>query len=540
MLFVAALSSNAVAGLSTEDSTSLTYHLEQVSAGWLQPSVDTCNMILSDIHYDYEDYNLFFTDYFQNHHFTDDLSNYLWYPVFGWFDEQVHDNLQKALFPVFTDMMNGIMMTHLVELGTILENDVGIRQDLVNGHRFMFSYYRWGEIDSLKSETYDFYLNHVLSYPSVFYKPNTIDTAAMPYVGWIKAQAFFNLVQSLPLTTQLKTEIANAIGLDSIYLDIWNNHSLVIIDNNGISERGLNQIRSYLSLIPQELLNLKGITVNDFLGNTGSRYLWMNTYYGINIFGGEIGLYPENSFPDDIEPVYSEFFSMVLAHESNHVVDAFYICNDSILNKRKEDLIQAAGSDSLNYLRSMFADGIFQSAPQEFFASISNEWFTDSRHTIRLGINRFLNEIPHPINQALFFAEVYSLYGDTTLFFKIDSTGAIMREKVLLGRDENYHINKLYFNDSTYSFILDSEGNVISIELSCCAGTVGNVNCSEEDNPDISDITRLIDFLYLSHDPLCCTEEADANASDGEPDISDITRLIDFLYLSHDPLADCP
>jgi|GEM_PF-2509542 len=73
----------------------------------------------------------------------------------------------------------------------------------------------------------------------------------------------------------------------------------------------------------------------------------------------------------------------------------------------------------------------------------------------------------------------------------------------------------------------------------CCAGTTGNVDCSLEEVPDISDIVRLIDYLYLSHDPLCCPLEADVNKSGGEPDISDITRLIDFLYLSHDPLALC-
>ncbi|MBN1213209.1 MAG: hypothetical protein JXA92_11600 [candidate division Zixibacteria bacterium] len=74
----------------------------------------------------------------------------------------------------------------------------------------------------------------------------------------------------------------------------------------------------------------------------------------------------------------------------------------------------------------------------------------------------------------------------------------------------------------------------------CCEGFTGNVDCSDIENPDISDITRLIDYLYLSHNPLCCPEEADADVSGGQPDISDITRLIDFLYLSHQPLAGCP
>jgi len=74
----------------------------------------------------------------------------------------------------------------------------------------------------------------------------------------------------------------------------------------------------------------------------------------------------------------------------------------------------------------------------------------------------------------------------------------------------------------------------------CCIGSTGNVNCSELEVPDISDITRLIDYLYISHAELCCPDEADCNGSGGEPDVSDITALIDNLYLTHEPLVDCP
>ncbi|MBN1211024.1 MAG: hypothetical protein JXA92_00460 [candidate division Zixibacteria bacterium] len=75
---------------------------------------------------------------------------------------------------------------------------------------------------------------------------------------------------------------------------------------------------------------------------------------------------------------------------------------------------------------------------------------------------------------------------------------------------------------------------------SCCIGVTANVDCSPVEDPDISDITRLIDFLYLSHNPLCCAEEADVNVSGGDPDISDITYIIDHLYLSHKALPACP
>ena len=87
----------------------------------------------------------------------------------------------------------------------------------------------------------------------------------------------------------------------------------------------------------------------------------------------------------------------------------------------------------------------------------------------------------------------------------------------------------------------DSDGDLIGDACETfCIGYTGNVDCSPEESPDISDITRLVDFLYLSHARLCCPEEADVDVSGGDPDISDITRLIDYLYLSHEPLPDCP
>lgn len=98
---------------------------------------------------------------------------------------------------------------------------------------------------------------------------------------------------------------------------------------------------------------------------------------------------------------------------------------------------------------------------------------------------------------------------------------------------------KFYGELATYTPALSS-GSILYYYEGCCIGKTGNVDCSESEDPDISDITRLIDFLYLSHIPLCCPDEADVDASGGDPDISDITRLIDFLYLSHNPLPDCP
>lgn len=71
-------------------------------------------------------------------------------------------------------------------------------------------------------------------------------------------------------------------------------------------------------------------------------------------------------------------------------------------------------------------------------------------------------------------------------------------------------------------------------------GRTGNIDLDPAKGIDISDLTRLIDFLFISLDPLPCMETAN---TDGDPlggvDISDITRLIDFLFISLDPTEYC-
>jgi hypothetical protein len=78
----------------------------------------------------------------------------------------------------------------------------------------------------------------------------------------------------------------------------------------------------------------------------------------------------------------------------------------------------------------------------------------------------------------------------------------------------------------------------ILVPTSCCRGLTGNIDCDPGDYVDISDLTALIDNLYISLAPLCCPAEANC---DGEPgvDIADLTALIDFLYISFSQTASC-
>lgn len=72
----------------------------------------------------------------------------------------------------------------------------------------------------------------------------------------------------------------------------------------------------------------------------------------------------------------------------------------------------------------------------------------------------------------------------------------------------------------------------------CVCQKVGNVDCDLQGLVDVTDLTVLIDNLFISPALPCCDTQADI---DGEPsiDIADISALIDNLYITFTPLREC-
>jgi hypothetical protein len=91
---------------------------------------------------------------------------------------------------------------------------------------------------------------------------------------------------------------------------------------------------------------------------------------------------------------------------------------------------------------------------------------------------------------------------------------------------------------------IDEDGVGDVCDDGCCGiytgGVTGNANCSDDGKLTLSDITRLIDEVYISKQPLCCPATGNTNGSvDCKHTLSDITKLIDAVYISKLPPADC-
>ena len=103
-----------------------------------------------------------------------------------------------------------------------------------------------------------------------------------------------------------------------------------------------------------------------------------------------------------------------------------------------------------------------------------------------------------------------------------------------LGSDWQRDIGRAYtWNDGRNAI----DQNVL-FSPSCCVSTRGNVNCSPGNTIDISDLTALVDHLFITFGPLCCVDEADTNG-DCVVDVSDITVMVNYLFVTFVPPKPC-
>jgi PKD repeat protein len=397
-----------------------------------------------------------------NGYIRDPTNNYEGHPIFHTFYPNIDVQTTYQAFSYIESMTKA----HPNDLSSFLQLNETVRRKYTTAHLLLATETReLNQLSHKRQEIYDFYKRLITAYPQYFGKGVVYDKTTESTMAWIRERTYRSFIDALPLTEVRKSEVASTIGLSGLYQDIWNDFSVLLLDNSCLNEKQKDFIYSYLSLLPKGIHNLRVISVAKYLGHTTPEVSLRGLEGGVNIFGVDIGGYSENSFPDDVPPGIVDGFCIVVAHEVNHVVDAYYIQNNNVLKNRRDKLIADAGRSPLNYLRSMCKDSFFVDAPQEFFASISNQWFTDSKKTIALGLVRFDKGYRHPINQALFFADVYSLGRNFTYFYTIDTAGNIARQMIPLSRDVNGRINSLTIDDQVYTFALDANGNITAYSI---------------------------------------------------------------------------
>ena len=99
--------------------------------------------------------------------------------------------------------------------------------------------------------------------------------------------------------------------------------------------------------------------------------------------------------------------------------------------------------------------------------------------------------------------------------------------------------------NNTYGWGIPDLLAALSMDPPCCRGKVGNVVTGSDSEPNIADVSALVNYLYGDYTPIDCLTEADVNGSaGGTPErlditIGDISMMLDYLFISYQPFPDC-
>jgi len=449
-----------------------------------------------------------------------------------------HDNgmLLHTFYPDLdsistADSLARIIQAHKslgADLPEILEISDVARSRFVQAHAYMAIPCINFPIDHPDRQlAFDGYTSLVEMWPDYYARGFSFDESLLPTSAWVRERAWISWRGSLELTPERVAQISDLGNLEGTRLSLFEQHGLILIDNDRMDEPQMRLIHDVMDLIPTGLLVLNGMSAVDYLGTQPTILTLQGPGNGVNVFSWDVGQFVENPFPNDVEAYDGDGFMAVVSHEVNHVVDAMAHHNTADYSDRHAQLIADAGKDTMNYLRSWDGgDGFFFNAPQEFFASIANQWFAKSARTLELGLVRFDAGRLDPINQALFFLETYSRGTSISWFYTSDVTGLVYREPVLLTRDLDDHLVGLDHDGTRYSFTLGADDNVMSYDIesgiigACCvAGTcipVHEVTCLSADGKYLGDNTPCSDN---------CTPCPDIDG-DGEVGVDEILVVI--------------
>lgn len=212
---------------------------------------------------------------------------------------------------------------------------------------------------------------------------------------------------------------------------IKNDLGVVVDDEGKLSPRRLQIIYSILKSIPARVLNLQVLTLQNL----------------------ELGYTTQDEIPDERTEVVDAFSSSVVHEINRHIAT----------HGRESELIKHAGGEKMQYVRSMLEKNYFIENQQEFFPSLARAYFQDTTAVLDLAVERFGAGYHEPINQVLFFMDVYLRGGVLVPVFKMDEYGQLSSRPANLVRDEEGRITGLIINLKQYKFILDKDGFVTNI-----------------------------------------------------------------------------
>ncbi len=301
----------------------------------------------------------------------------------------------------------------------------------------------------------------LVKYPRWFSMAGSFDPSRDAALAQARAVLHANLLAALPLDAARRKTLESVYGIAKAhrdYLEIFRRYDMLLLDNRRLGGVQRLVVRDMLRHAQGAPKKMRRITVKSLWGKTSPDLSSAMALPGVNTFGVSMRSM-ENGFPKDVRALPRPTFTIALAHEVAHSIDAARNA-DAGYKARRSQLLKAAGLDNLQYLRSMIGGAFFQKAPQEFIASNANQWVIDSAHTLRLGITRFWAGKTEPIRQALFMLDTYASTARSGQLFETQPSGRILLHSAAITRDGGGRVLTIQSSAGVLRAVRDSAGRI--------------------------------------------------------------------------------
>lgn len=123
-----------------------------------------------------------------------------------------------------------------------------------------------------------------------------------------------------------------------------------------------------------------------------------------------------------------------------------------------------------------------------------------------------------------------------SLYFSVQSGGVGQTSPIVVGA---YGTDSTRWTSPALAY-RPIEGSDDVMVAGCCVGSTGNVNVDAADVVNLSDVTVLVNHLFVTFDPLVCKSEANVSGDlSCQINLTDLMVLINHLFVTFEPLPAC-
>jgi hypothetical protein len=394
-----------------------------------------------------------FTKYFQTHLLTEALRINLSYPLFVWGDN--HKALQKATLRSLADNLGNLFHRHADadKLEAVFAKEPRLHDHVFQslalfGHTAMHS--KVLRKDDLKSSHDD--LMVLLKTSGLCEAGYTHrDPEKYVYLNPVLTQ-FLSVTYLFGNAAGDTGPLVDALRLNPVRSRLVKNTGVLVLDNDGFDQNQLRAIVDFLDAVPKQAGFPTMLRCQDLIASKKNKRVSVHMFSGgFNVFDAKVGKRPEQSFPDEwSKDTTTDLFTIVLAHEYTHGLDAQIPTRSPRLREFRDSLLKKAGKERGNYLRSTIEDGFFTATPQEFVPSIANEYCASSIATLAYALQKYDQGNVNQINQFVLMASLMSDDREAT-FFRIDAGGRVTSSRQPITKQDGV-ITSLTHGDTRYGF----------------------------------------------------------------------------------------